>query len=255
MTGFIQRSESPVGNRAFPTTQWSLIVTAGGNNGPEVRVALEELCQIYWYPLYTFIRSRGYDSHHAEDVTQDFFFHLLKPGYVQQADPQRGRFRSFLLASLNNFLSNERERRNAQKRGGGVVTISLDTVEEIERFQVQPPASGLTPEEVYDRNWALSIIARVLKALEIEYIAAGRGPLFALLRNVVWGDAEVSHDAIAAELGMSAGAIKVSIHRLRKRLQGKLREAVAQTVAQSQDTEDELRILLAALRPPRPNAL
>lgn len=234
---------------AFPTTHWSIVTAAGEHQGEEAQVALEELCRSYWYPLYAYVRRRGYDAHAAEDITQDFFAQVLSPGFVSRANRERGRFRSFLLASLGNFLSHERERRQAQKRGGGLAPLSLDAANADERFQLEPRSEGLTPEQAYERSWALHLIERALADLEGEYVASGRTALFARLRGVVWGDGEADHESIAAELAMNVGAVKVSVHRLRKRLKDRLREAVAQTVMNAEETEDELRVLLAALRP------
>lgn len=210
---------------------------------------------MYWYPLYSFVRRRGYDEHEALDLTQDFFVHLLAPDYVKRADPARGRFRGFLFTSMRNFLAHDRERRSAQKRGGGVCPISLDAGTAEERFSREPVELGLTPEEAYERAWALSVIDRVLAELESEYVASGRGALFSHLRNVVWGDSEENYEAVAAAVGINLSALRVSVHRLRKQVRDRLRQAVAQTVARQEETEDELRVLLAALQPGRKTSL
>ncbi len=231
----------------FATTRWSVVVAAGNEESPAARAALSTLCETYWPPLYAFLRRRGYPAAEAQDLTQEFFATLLEKNYVEAADRDRGRFRTFLLVVLKRFLSKEREREQALKRGGGVVTLSLDfaAAEEQVRFE---PSDDWTPEKEYERRWALTLLARVLKRLEAEYAARGKSELFARCRGWLTGDAALSHEDVASALGMMAGAIKVTVHRMRERYRELLREEIAQTVAAPEDVAEELNHLLAALR-------
>jgi RNA polymerase sigma-70 factor (ECF subfamily) len=231
----------------FATTRWSVVVAAGNEESPAARAALSSLCETYWPPLYAFLRRRGYPAVEAQDLTQEFFARLLEKNYVEAADRDRGRFRTFLLVVLKRFLSKERDREQALKRGGGVVTLSLDFVaaEEQVRFE---PSDEWTPEKEYERRWALTLLDLVLKRLEAEYAARGKSELFARCRPWLTGDAARSHEDVAATLGMTAGAIKVTVHRMRERYRELLREEIAQTVATPEDVAEELKHLLAALR-------
>jgi RNA polymerase sigma factor (sigma-70 family) len=243
------------GSPGFPSTHWSMILTAGNNLDPGGRLALEDLCRAYWFPIYSFVRRRGYDAHSAQDITQDFFAHLLTGNRVGVADPARGRFRSFLLGSLRNFLSHEHRHRSALKRGGSTAIVSLDAAAADEKFRLEPQSSDLSPEEAYDRAWALQLIERSMAALESDYRDSGRSALFDRLRQVVWGDCRDSIETLAGDLGMSPGSIKVAIHRLRRRLREQLKQEVGCTLGSAVETDDELRLLLAALRPGRPQAV
>lgn len=229
-----------------------MILTAGNTLDPRARLALEDLCRAYWFPLYSFVRRKGFDAHSAQDITQDFFAHLLSGNRVGVADPARGRFRSFLLGSLRNFLSHAHRHRSALRRGGGTAIVSLDAAAADGRFRLDPQSSDLSPEEAYDRAWALQLIERAMAALESDYRDSGRSALFARLKQVVWGDCRDSIETLAGDLGMSPGSIKVAIHRLRRRLRDQLKCEVAGTLGTVAEVDDELRLLLAALRPGKP---
>ena len=221
---------------------------AGEIGTPDGRAALGQLCRIYWYPLYWFARRRGQTPHDAEDLTQGFFAELLERGAIARADATRGRFRTFLLTSFQNFQSNERARAGSLKRGGGREIVPLDTMQGAEsRFQGEP-ATGLSPEKLFDQKWAHSLLDAVLELLRREYTAAGKQAWFDELKVVLWGGrGEVSYAEIARRVGSTEGAIKVAVHRLRQRFRECLRAEVAQTVLNPGEVEDEMRHLLAAV--------
>jgi RNA polymerase sigma factor (sigma-70 family) len=238
---------SPQPPGAFPTTQWSVVLHAGEGSEAQVRSALESLCRRYWYPLYTFIRRQGRTHHEAEDCTQEFLARLLASGGMARARPERGRFRTFLLSSLRNFLVNEWQRDQAAKRGGGLAPLQLEFKTAAERFAREPADPGLTPEQAFDRNWALGMIERAVAGLRREYEKSGRGLLFAALGPLVWSTtSQESHAPLAEQLGMTAHAFSVALHRLRRRLGERLRADVAETVAEGTDVDAELRHLIAA---------
>jgi len=209
--------------------------------------ALTTLCETYWYPLYAFLRSRGSTVEDAQDLTQAFFARVLEKHALRQADPARGRFRSFLLASLKNFASNEHDRDVARKRGGGVPLVSLEFESAEGRFQLEPP-SHETPERIFDRRWALTLLDRVLSRLNAEMAGAGREAQFDRLKTYLTGDEpQLSYAQTASELGMSEGAVKVAVHRLRRQFRDLLRDEIAQTVSSPAEIDDELRHLWSAV--------
>jgi RNA polymerase sigma-70 factor (ECF subfamily) len=234
-------------SRQFATTRWSLVLATRQGSTPEAHEALSSLCQLYWYPLYAFIRRQGHGPDDAHDLAQGFFTALLEKNQFAIADPQRGRFRSWLLASLQHYLSNARDRERTLKRGGGQPPLSLD-VPMAERQYHQEPAHELTPERLFERHWALGLLERVLATLHAECARNGKGPLFDKLKGTLAGEAnEASYQQLAAELGSSPGAVKVAAHRLRRRYRELLREEIAHTVDRPEDVDDELRTLLASL--------
>jgi RNA polymerase sigma-70 factor (ECF subfamily) len=238
------------GETPFLTTRWSVVLQAG-RGGESSRAALSELCSTYWYPLYAYVRRRGHRPDDAQDLTQAFFARLLEKNVVHAADPARGRFRAFLLGSLKNFLANEWDREHAQKRGGGKVPISLDFQAADERFS-REPADASTPEREYERNWALAVLERALSRLEAEYAKRGRQKLFARLKPaLIASDDEESRRAMALELGMTEGAVKVALHRMRGAFRESLRREIAETVGAERDCDDELRALIDALATPQ----
>jgi RNA polymerase sigma-70 factor (ECF subfamily) len=242
----MQPSHSPA-NTPFLTTRWSLVLAAGQGGEPRARAALGELCQTYWYPLYAYVRRRGFSTEDAQDLTQSFFARLLERNTVGSADPQRGRFRAFLLSALKNFLANEWDKVSAQKRGGGAVPLSLDFRLADQRF-AREPEDPRTPERAYERSWALSVLERVLDRIGEGYRARGRGALFDALRPaLVGGEASEPYAEIARRLGTSEGAVKVAAHRLRGTFREELRAEIAQTVERPEDLEEELEYLIAAL--------
>lgn len=210
------------------------------------RKALEQLCRAYWYPLYAFVRHRGYSSDDAQDLTQSFFARIIETGGFASADPERGRFRSYLLGAMKHFLANEWHRARAQKRGGGVTVIELDALEPEARFALEP-AQVDDPDVGFDREWAQESTARAMKKMQTESQAGGKGELFQALKDSLTGD-EPARSETAAQLGMTEGAVKVAVHRLRKRYRELLRAEIAETVGDLADVGDEMRHLVAALR-------
>ncbi len=231
----------------FATTHWTVVLTAGHSDTAHARVALEKLCHTYWYPLYAYVRRRGYSPEDAQDLTQEFFTRLLKCNWLERADRQRGKFRSFLLASINHFLADEWDKARAQKRGGGVppVPLQLDAAET--RFGHEP-ADKYTPEQNFERRWALALLEEVLRRLAAEYEQEGRAELFAEVNPCLVGErAAQPYAEIAARLGISEGTVKSSVHRLRQRYRQLLREEIAHTVAGPAEVDEELRHLFAVL--------
>ena len=232
---------------AFVTTHWSIVVSAGRNDTPHARDALEKLCRSYWSPIYAFVRRQGHGPHDAQDLTQEFFARLLGKKQLAGADPARGRFRSFLLASLKHFLANEWDKARAQKRGGGQVLIPID-VATAETSCGVDPADQLTADKIFERRWALTLLEHVLSRLRAEYVSDGREKLFEQLKpTLTEASRTVAYAEIATRLGTTEGAVKVAVHRLRQRYREVLRAEIADTVASPGEVEDEIRNLFAAL--------
>jgi RNA polymerase sigma-70 factor (ECF subfamily) len=236
--------DSSLQSKSFPTTLWTVVLRAGRDEPARARPALAQLCQGYWYPLYSFVRRRGCSPHDAQDLTQAFFAHLLEKRGLERVDPAQGRFRTFLLAALKNFLANEWDRSHALKRGGGKTIESLDEECAESRYQLEP-SHDLTPDRHFERQWAMTLLDQVLDALRDEYHAEGKGALFEELKAVLIGQPGAYAD-MAARLRRSEGAIKVAVHRLRHRYRALMRAWIAETVGDG-DVEDELRHLLAVL--------
>jgi DNA-directed RNA polymerase specialized sigma24 family protein len=231
----------------FVTTRWSLVVSAGAERTPVGQEALAALCELYWYPLYAYLRRRGHDADDAQDWTQGFFAYLLEHHALQAADRSRGRFRSFLLASLNHYVSNVRDRDHAQKRGGRTARISLDTYTAEERF-IGEPADVRTPESIFDRSWAITVLDRVLTRVRIEFDAQGKGDLFSHLKGHLTGDPrEVSYRELGLALGMTEGAVKQAVHRLRRHYRETLYDEIAGTVATADEVDGEIQYLMSAV--------
>ncbi len=229
------------------TTHWSVVLVAGRSDSTRAQNALARLCQTYWYPLYAYVRRHGHSPHDAEDLTQEFFARLLERHGLASADPNRGRFRSFLLSALNNFLTHEWEKDRAQKRGGGCQLLSLDLAFAEQRYDLEP-ADTATPDKLFDKHWANALLEEVLNQLEAAYQQAGKAELFAALKQTLTGTRESQPYAVlATRLGMNEAAVKVAVHRLRKRYRELLRQEVANIVADPEQTDDELRHLFAAL--------
>ena len=234
-------------NRGFATTRWSLVLAAGREPTTGSRAAFSELCQLYWPPVYAFARRQGYEVHEAEDLTQAFFTRLLEKHVVQAADPQRGRFRSFLLASFKNFVANERDREHAQKRGSGQVIVGLDFESAEARYSAEP-VDTLTPDAVFERQWAVGVLDRVLVTLRAECIAAGKVELFDQVRDLLGGDrGPGGYAAIARSLGTTEGAVKVNVHRLRRRYGDLLRANIEATVSDASEVDDEIAYLMTVV--------
>lgn len=223
-------------------------MAAGDRTSPDAASAISALCANYWYPLYAFIRSRGHQPAEAEDLTQAFLLRLLDKNALSLADREKGRFRTFLLTALKNYLANEQERARAQKRGGGRVRIGLDFGDGERRFSAEP-VSDLTPERIYERRWALTLIEQVLGKLREEYQVGGRGRVFDSLRQYLNASGTTPpYEEIGKSLKMSGGAVKTAVYRLRLRFRELLREEIAETVATEEDIEEEVRELFEALR-------
>jgi len=231
----------------FATTQWSAVLSAGRNDTTRARAALAQLCKTYWYPLYAYVRQRGHSAHDAQDLTQEFFARLLEKNSLGRVTRGRGKFRSFLLAAMNHFLADEWKRARAQKRGGGHRAISLDAHDAETRFE-REAVDKVTPERLYEQNWALALLDTVYHRLRREYETGGRGHLFDTLKFSLTGSrSAMPYADLAKWLGLTESAVKVAVHRLRQRYRELLREEVAQTVASPGEVEEELRGLFRAL--------
>src|SRR6266705_622291 len=233
------------GSSQFPTTRWTLVVAAGAPHRKEARSALVSLCEGYWYPLYAYLRRHGYPADQAQDLTQDFFMRVLEGRYLDRADPEKGRFRSFLLTSLKFFVADEEDRYCAHKRGGGAV-LPLEFSSGEERYQ-REPAHDETPERIFERRWALSVLDRVVDRLRNEFVQHGRSEHFERLKVFLLGQSDAPYAALAREIHTSEGALKVAIHRLRKRYRELFRQEIADTVADPAEVEYEHRFMAAVL--------
>lgn len=232
----------------FATTHWSVVLQAGHGDSAQSMQALETLCRSYWYPLYAYVRRHGQSPHDAEDLTQEFFARLLARDYIQLADRNQGRFRTFLLSSLKRFLINDWKKGNREKRGGGQKVLSLDEEMAETRFSAEPSADQ-PPDTLYDGGWAAVLMDRALTALRTEFQHAGKLELFERLKGFVWGEkCGLSYAEMAGQLGMTEGAVKVAVHRLRQRYGELLRAEIAQTVSTPAEVNEELRYLVSVIR-------
>jgi len=233
------------GPSRFPTTRWTLVVAAGDPQHKEAQSALVDLCENYWYPLYAYLRRRGYAADEAQDLTQAFFVRVLEGRYLDRADPGKGRFRSFILTSLKFFVADEGDRQRALKRGGGAV-VSLEFSSGEERY-LREPAHDETPERIFERHWALGLLDRVVERLRNEFVQHGRPEHFEQLKIFLLGQSDAPYAELAREMNTSEGALKVAIHRLRKRYRELFRQEIADTVADPAEVESELRYLAGVL--------
>lgn len=231
----------------FVTTHWSAVITAGRQDSTQAQPALAKLCETYWYPIYAAVRRRGFSPEDAQDSTQEFFARLLAGNWVAAADRSKGRFRTFLLTALHRFLANEWDRNRALKRGGGAPTVPLETAVAESRYCTDS-GSRLSPERLYDRQWALVLLDRALSRLAAEHESVSRAAEFAVLRPALTAErGEIPYATMAAQLHLSETATRMAVHRLRKRFRQIFREEIAQTLAQPDEVEAEIRHLLAAL--------
>ena len=236
------------GSSQFPTTRWTLVVAAGDPRRKDARSALVSLCEKYWYPLYAYLRRRGYAPDQAQDLTQEFFMRVLEGRYLDRADPEKGRFRSFILTSLKFFAADEQDRQRAQKRGGtAVVSFEFSSGESGEERYQREPGHNETPDRIFERRWALSVLERVTDRLRDEFVQHGRPENFERMKVFLLGQSEAPYADLAREMNTSEGALKVAIHRLRKRYRELLRQEIADTVADPAEVESELRYLAAVL--------
>ena len=242
-----QRSSGRSNQQAnFATTQWSVVVAAGDRSSSVSREALEQLCRTYWFPLYAFVRRRGYSSHRAEDLTQSFFSWLIEKKTIGKISPQGGRFRSFLLKAITNFLNNEHKYESAAKRGGGIETWSIDFNEADQQYACQPIDQG-TADLMFERQWALATLNQAKQLTQREY--SDKPDLYLELEPIISGEApETSYQEIADRLGMSLASVKVTVHRLRKRFSQKLRDVISETVDSPSEIDDEIRYLMSVFR-------
>lgn len=235
------------GHGSFATTHWTAVFAAGGATSPDAVAALESLCRTYWYPLYAYSRRQGHSPADSEDLTQQFFASFLERNSFAAASPERGRFRSYLLASFKNFLANEHHRRMTTKRGGRFAFVSIDDSQLETHFQNEP-ADHASPERQYDHAWAITLLAKVAADLKAEYESAEKSALFAALQVFLTGaKGEVGYEAIGANLGLSESAVKMAVLRLRRRYGELLRREITQTLNDPRSVEDELRHLLEAI--------
>lgn len=232
----------------FQQTRWSMVVRAQETQEADAQEAMAYLCSSYWYPLYFFARRKYGKSHHeAEDLTQGFLGDLIAKGHVKAADEERGKFRTFLLTYFDNFLQNERRKMAAEKRGGGRTPISIDHQLAEKKFDAEP-VDDATPEELFDRRWALNVFELALKDIGGEYASKGKTNVFAAIKsNLAWNSGETSYAEVAKKCGMKEGAVRIEIHRMRQRFRKLLEERIAQTVVSSEEVEAELRYLCSLL--------
>ena len=247
MSDKIRQTRVPRGGSRFATTHWSVVVAAGSPESSGYKQALETLCQTYWFPLYAYLRRHGYDTHEAEEHTQAFFARILEKQNLRLADPARGKFRSFLLATLRHFLADERDRARAKKRGGGRKVLSID-LQEAESQYILEPADRLSPEKLFDKSWALTVLDRTMARLKAELASKNKQDLFEHLKTHLAAEkGSVPYSSVAAELGMSEGSVRVAVHRLRRRYRKLLRDEIIQTVAAEDQIDEEINNLFAAL--------
>ncbi len=242
-----QENFSPSNRPQFATTHWSVVLAAGKSTSAHQKHALETLCQSYWFPLYAFIRRRGYESHQAEDYTQAFFAHILEKHALQRADPRYGKFRSFLLIRLKSFLSDESDRAKALKRGGGKEILSL-SLQNAEGQYALEPADQLSPETLFEKSWALTVLERTMNRLEAEMTAKNKQKLFEHLKIYLTTEKGIiPYQNMSKELEMTEESIRVAVHRLRRSYRKLLRDEIAQTVADESEIDEEMECLFAAL--------
>jgi RNA polymerase sigma-70 factor (ECF subfamily) len=234
-------------NQIFVTTHWSVVLAAGQADPAAAHSALEELCRTYWFPLYAYVRRRGHPPEESEDLTQEFFLRLIDKQSLRLADSTRGKFRSFLLTSLKHFLINEWEKARAAKRGGAQ-SFQPVAWEDAENRYLAEPARDLTPDQLFDKRWAVTIVERAQHRLREEYVEANKLPLFEQLQGHVWGDGAAGYAESAARLDTTEGALRIAAHRMKERFRDLLREEVAHTAASADEVDGELRYLVSVLR-------
>jgi RNA polymerase sigma-70 factor (ECF subfamily) len=224
-----------------------VVLSARQKGSPQSAAALETLCRTYWYPLYAFVRRQGHSPPDAQDLTQGFFARLLQKDYLQAAAREKGRFRTFLIVALKRFLANEWDRDRAQKRGGGLALLSLDTELAEERYRIEP-AENVTADRIYERRWALTLLDRTMTRLRDEFTAGGKTEEFKRLKTCLTAErGDISYAEIAAALGQNEGTVRVAVHRLRKRFREIFREEIAHTVSCADEIEEEVRYLMGVL--------
>jgi len=241
------RLNTAIGAR-FAATSWTNVLAAQRTGSPEAAAALEKLCGTYWYPLYAYLRRKGSDPHKAQDLTQEFFYRLINENYLGAVDRQRGKFRSFLLAALNHFVSNQRDYERAAKRGGGMTILSLEAANDGETRFLREPSLELSPEKIFERNWFLALFEQALARLR-EEVGSGRSEVFDQLKQFIVDDAEAGdYNAAAQRVNMTPNAVAVTVHRWRDRYKKLVHEEVVRTVADPSEIEEELRRFFSVLQ-------
>ena len=237
------------GANRFQTTRWSVVLVSAQSQAPGSKKAFADLCKLYWYPLYAFIRHRGYSPEDSEDLVQGFFLHLVEHKTLSRVDRSKGKFRSFLLASLQKYLSDEADRARCLKRGGKAEFVRLDLESAEDRYRLEP-VDALTPEKIFDARWAMALIGEALNRLNREYVAQGKATTFNTLRaflDPINTKTLPSYEEVAAQLEVSVGSLKTLIHRLRKQYTAFVREEISRTVSDSADVNAEIHQLCEAL--------
>jgi DNA-directed RNA polymerase specialized sigma24 family protein len=243
MSSRVSSSEGP---RVFPNTRWSVVLAARRHDSPESAAALETICRAYWYPLYTYVRRCGQSPHDAQDLTQEFFRRLLEKNWLDSADREKGRLRTFLVVALKSFMKNEWRRASTQRRGGSVAFAQFDTTLAESRYAAD--AHSLAPDEAFDQQWAITLLDLTVNRLRGEFEAAGKPGDFEVLKGCLMAArGAIDYTALAGALGVNDGAARVAVHRLRKRFREIYREQISQTLADGADLDSELRHLAAAL--------
>jgi RNA polymerase sigma factor (sigma-70 family) len=232
---------------SFATTHWSVVLAASDPGAPHAAEAIDRLCRTYWFPLYTYARRWGCDPEEAQDLTQEFFARILAREYLAKADPQKGRFRSYLLTGLKNLICDERDKAGRLKRGGGRKVISFDEQDAEGRYRLEA-ADNMTPERIFERTWTMTLLAQAVARLRDEYVASGKAELYEQLTEFrLDGPGQRAYAEVAAQLGLSESAVKSAIHRLRQRHHELVREEIAQTVAEPAEVDEEIRHLLEVM--------
>ena len=240
-------SDAGAGRPIFVTTHWSVVLSARQKDSPETAAALETLCRTYWYPLYAYVRRQGHSPPDAQDLTQGFFARLLQRDYLKAAAREKGRFRTFLIVALKRFMANEWDRARAQKRGGSQPPLSLDTELAEERYRIEP-ADNATADGIFERRWALTLLDRTMTRLREQFTGAGNAKEFERLKACLTAErGDISYGEIAGALGLNEGAVRVAVHRLRKRFREIFREEIAHTVSSADEIEEEVRYLMGVL--------
>lgn len=242
-------SSTPSGTSRFATTHWSMVLAAGDSSSPRHEQALSTLCHTYWFPLYAYLRRQGHDRHQAEDLTQAFFVQMLDKRRLSGVSPKPGKFRSFLLTALKNFVSDERDRDRAIKRGGDKKTLSLNFETAESRYNLEP-TDELSPDRLFERAWALAVLEQTMDRLEVELVNTNKKKLFDSLRVYICGEpTTVTYRNVAAQLNMTENAVKVAVHRLRRRYRELLRNEIAQTVLTEDQVDEEISYLFGVVAP------
>jgi DNA-directed RNA polymerase specialized sigma24 family protein len=247
MLDCVPQKMSGAATSGFNTTSWTLVRAAAAHPNADSRDALAALCQAYWHPVYAFIRRNGYDPDQSQDLSQEFFALLLEKNYLLDADRARGRFRTFLLTAVKHFLANEWDRAHALKRGGGQTAVSIDLVE-AEKWYAPAAVEQSTPESIFERRWVLSVLEHVTVKLRAEFTAIGKAEQFDKLFTFLNREPDTNrYDAVAAQMGLSAGSLRMAVHRMRKKYRKLLRAEIGATVSTPEETDEEIRFLMAAL--------